>query len=261
MERPGHLIASGNKGVWESLDGGVKWSAISEGLRTSKIHDLQPWRAGLVIASREGVHQLVPMESNSATNKDTKGLQLPPLHQVMDRAMMEVDRQLMGLEIQQNWVRYTQLPTLTFTGVSDRNRGIGADYGSLSSHATDARDWRVTMSLCFGHCNQSTSASTTSGVAEKLMVIDGNIVETESFGIVSAANTVNSSLMRYRHERSDYVVDLYTTYAHLLSQQRAVKGLSLVEQSLHALEQREVVARLNAATDGYFETTETTEHP
>jgi hypothetical protein len=247
----GTLVAAGGQGIWESEDSGLRWTALKDGLNTSQVDDLVSWKGSLVIATREGVHHLLK-EQEAAVAVGQKTFSMPPLDLVLQQSLVELDTQINGLEMQRRMLRRARFPTLGIDGAVDRNHSISSDYGAISSKANGSRNWSIGADMCFGNCGSMSSSGSMAGYADQLMVMDGQVYSSNDSGIVPAATGISNTLMQYRNDRASYVIDLYTAYTRLLDQNTTLSGLSLVEQSLHELERREVYARLMAVTDGKF---------
>lgn len=246
-----HLFSVGADGVWESIDGGMRWYPIYEGLSSGQIFDIEIWKGAPVIATTEGVYYLVPGKTGD-WNQVFSSIELPPLNVILDSALTELDGQLSSIEIQRRFLNSRRVPQLNLTGEYGHDRAIGADYGAIRSTATNAEQWQFTIAACFGACSSSTSSTAFVGMADDLMVVDGEVYESGDSGVLPAAANVLSNIITYRQDVSGSVIDLYTTYQRLILQSDEIAGLSLFEQSLHQLEMDEVLSRLDALTDGTF---------
>ena len=250
-DEAGHLFSIGSDGVWESMDGGVRWSPLYDGLTASQVFDIDVWKGVPIIGTEEGVFFLQPGERQA--NVDIfQQVQLPELPLLLEAAQGELDTQLSGIEIQRRFINSRRVPQLSITGEYGRDRSIAADYGAIQSVANDNLQWGVTVAACFGACSSSSSSSAFSGDVDDLMVIDGDVYETGDAGVLPAAANVLSNIIGHRQSISNTVIDLYTTYQRLLLQSPEMVNLSLFEQSLHQLEMDEVISRIDAVTDGQF---------
>ena len=250
-DEPGHLFSIGSDGVWESMDGGMRWSPIYDGLTASQVFDIDTWKGVPIIGTEEGVFFLQIGEQQTDIDLFQK-VTLPKLPILLEAAQDELDGQLSSIEIQRRFINSRRVPQLSITGEYGRDRSIGADYGAIQTIANDNTQWRITLAACFGACSSSSASTAFSGDVDDLMVIDGDVYETGDAGVLPAAANVLSDIVGHRQSISNTVIDLYTTYQRLLIQSPEMTNLSLFEQSLHQLEMDEVISRIDAVTDGKF---------
>jgi len=262
-----HLLAAGEDGVWETLDGGVRWSALPGGLPGPLVADVV---AGVqpAIATRTGVYILsrpvADIEPVVTLAEDVSGLSAEAIVGIMlRRTGMDVS----PLAVQRKFARSALTPKLQLGMVHQNEVYIDADYDAISSTQMEASRWLFTAQACFGGCGTSTTdlsyesggtftdASASGADSDfELVVIGGEIYAASDAvsSIAPAAVNVSQRIAKYRNDLTDYVIELFYSRERLLSERGTIGTLPLMEQVLHDLQIQEVNARLDIYTDGRF---------
>ena len=263
LSRPGHLLASGEDGVWESVDGGVQWSPLSTGLPGPEVAGLAITQDGPVIATRNGAYQLLHRAPEAAKTSSAAATgtteEVPPFSEVMDVALRRAGVRLDPLSVGRAIAASLLAPKLAINGQLNLGRNRGANIDGLSNDGAYSHDWKIGLTLCFGGCgntNVSYVDSDTLDISEMedlgITVVDGQIYEDTTANYSAAGANVGERLSRYRNGLADIVTELYFSRIRLVSERAGLPGLSLRERVEHELEISEVTARLDAYTDGYF---------
>ena len=102
-DEPGHLFSIGSDGVWESMDGGMRWSPIYDGLTMSQVFDIDTWKGVPIIGTEEGVFFSQIGEQQTDIDLFQK-VTLPKLPILLEAAQDELDGQLSSIEIQRRFI-------------------------------------------------------------------------------------------------------------------------------------------------------------
>ena len=256
-DAPGHVLAAGSDGVWESTDGGVRWLPLSDGLPGPDITDLLAEDGQRpVIATPAGIFELrrpeqLTLESDSG---DQGGL---TVSDTVDMALRRAGINTDPFSVQRRFTRALLTPRLRLQGEYQPDDFINVDYDGVRTTRMTESDWRFSVDLCFGACSVSSSLITDIDGGfdnPELAVIGGEVYQADDAisTVAPAAANVVQRLSQYRGDVAGYVTDLYFTRERLLGEQEGVAGLPLTEQVLFALELQEVVARLDIYTDGRY---------
>jgi ligand-binding sensor domain-containing protein len=263
----GQLLAAGLDGVWESLDGGVRWSALASGLPGPVVADavggVQP-----AIATRTGVYILSrPVGDGEDDTAAASPVAVPSLtaEAVVGISLRRPGMDLSPLSVQRKFARAALTPHLKVQVEHERDRYILADFDAIQTTQVETSPWQFSVSMCFGGCASSTTdlsydagdygyiESDASASDVELVVIDGEIYSTaEQASIAPAAVNVSQRIAKYRNDLTDYIIELYYSRERLVAERAAVASLPLMEQVLHDLQIQEVDARLDIYTDGRF---------
>ena len=261
----GQLLASGKDGVWETVDGGIRWSALARGLPGPLVADVvggaQP-----AIATHTGVYLLSRPVAEAA--EGTAEVAVPGLSasDVVNITLRRTGFDLSPLSVQRKFARAMFTPLLVMQLEYENDRYIYADYDAISTVRGESPRWRYTVELCFGGCATSSTdisysdssyadvVSNTSAEDIDLLVIGGEIYASTdtSSSIAPAAVNVSQRISRYRNDLTDNVIKLYYSRERLVSERSAISSLPLMEQVLHDLQIQEVDARLDIYTNGLF---------
>ena len=260
----GQLIAAGSDGVWETVDGGVRWNALSKGLPGPNIADViggvQP-----AIATRTGVYLLsrpVSDEDSAAIARTAAAAGLSA-EDVVYITLRRGGLDLSPLSVQRKFARATFTPLLRLKAERESDIYVFASYkDSGSTDRLVTPSWRFSVELCFGGCATSSTdisydSSTdydVTGEGVDLVVIGDQIYSStdETSSIAPAAVNVAQRISRYRNDLTDYVIELYYSRERLLHEQPAIASLPLMDQVLHDLQIQAVTSRLDIYTDGRF---------
>ncbi len=260
LEAPGHLLAAGLDGVWESSDGGMRWRPLANGLPSPSNHLLLP---GPFVAGADGLFRLeaaeyaadAPIELVSDTVEGTDVGTL--VATALNRPGMDLDNVLTHGSIARSYL----FPTLQITGKATRNRYLSADYDARSNKGSSQRSWSMAVTACFGAC-YSASGQTSSSIES---VVDGSVSydsvavvgdevygANESGSLAPMAANVSERLTRYRTNVSSVVGELAQVRHRLVEASSTVRTLSLLQQVNHELDVLESTARIDVYTNGYF---------
>jgi hypothetical protein len=282
LPEPGHLLAAGDDGVWESIDGGVRWVPLVDGLGDPQVHSLRRGPRGLLLAGDRVVYRLGPRTADDGAQAGTAPVG-PPLGDVLTVALRRSGVAMEPLLITRTISRVGLIPVLRLGAAFDRDQNLAADWTRGRTTYNDARSWTLTGELCFGGCvdlystyDFDGSVDYDSGITDAasleelradegaeldytdlvdvdVYVIEGQVYSyAEAGSFAPAAANVAERLARHRTQVSAVVADLYLSRLRLIESQAQSGGLPLREQVALAVEIAELTARLDVYTDGYF---------
>lgn len=257
-DAPGHLLASGNDGVWETMDGGLTWRSISSGLPGPLINALHVEGAERpVVATPAGLFELRrPNQVQDEVGDTTSGGLT--VHEAVGIALRRPGISQEPFAVQRRFARARLTPRLRMGLDVQQDRLISSDYDAFRSILLNNNTMRLTSELCFGACSVSSGivSDTDVGVTDnlELAVIGGEVYQANDAvaAVAPAAANVAQRLSKYRNDVAEYVTELYFTRQRLLSEKEGTSDLPLTDQVLHELELQEVVARLDIYTDGRY---------
>lgn len=260
-----HLVAWGEDGVWESLDGGVKWQPVSHLLTDPDVRDLEIVDGLPLIATASGLWWLVVRPPERPDVPPPVGMSL---NTAVSLAWRRSGLDVSALSLARRRLAATVAPQMGFTfgwnqGAARKTEFL--DYSTAESH--DA-NWDVGLSLCWGGCGSAASAGTSvdestgtyydsSGNEISADDLDGGlfVMDGEVFSdtqVVAAAANIQQNLQRYQNQLYGMVAEAWTTRRRLLSETPAIRTLSLEQQVEHTLKIQELEARLDIYTEGAF---------
>lgn len=253
LDNPGHLLATSDDGMWESVDGGVAWTIADRLLSDPDVRALSLSESGPVIATATGVWRMVePRE----TLRDLRPVKSLPLSETIGAATHRdgFDIDLLSLAKYGVGARFVPTLELRFDWGSAARRVV--DYTSARTGDDFDNDWRAGARLCWGGCSSSvyvSQAGTGDYAVEydydrSLTVVGGRVFD-EGEPVAAAAN-VAQSIRSYRRYLAEHVADAWLARSRLATQ--SVATLSLREQVLHRIQIDELDARLDALTGGAF---------
>lgn len=258
-DAPGHLLAAGGDGVWESSDGGVRWQALSEGLSSPDIASLYVQRGERpVIGIPFGLLEIKRPEGTRLDRSTTPqgGLSVDD---ALDIALRRSGISQDPFQVQRRFARALLTPRLRMQLEIQDDQAITTDYDAFRTQLDDDDGLTFSLDLCFGACSVSTSQITdvdSGSVLEnpELAVIGNEVYLTDDTisSVAPAAANVAQRLSQYRGSVSDAVIELYYTRQRLLAEQQTATTLPLTEQVYLELEMQELVARLDIYTDGRY---------
>ncbi|MFT5681795.1 MAG: hypothetical protein ACI8RZ_002713 [Myxococcota bacterium] len=259
----GQLLASGDDGVWETVDSGVRWSALASGLPGPMIADTTGG-AQPAIATRTGVYVLSRPLDAVAEESSLSGMQGLSAEVIVAMTLRRAGMDLSPLSVQRKFARAALTPHLKMKLEHENDRYIFADYDAIQTNQLESPFWKFTTELCFGGCASSTtdlsfdadSFADTIALGDDLdlLVIGGDIYSStdQAVSIAPAAVNVSQRISKYRNDLTAYIIELYYSRQRLVAERGAVGSLPLMEQVLHDLQIQEVDARLDIYTDGSF---------
>ncbi len=267
LDQPGHLLAGGVDGVWESTDGGLRWRPIANGLPSPASRLLTHSPLGPIVAGSDGVFRLQvtepekPSESKAVVVKDAPGTEMPTVvHVAISRPGMAMSEILSSNVVASSLL----LPKLTVSGRLDRSRTIQADYDAEANTGSSRRSWSIGITACFGSCGASMGYSDVGDGsaydggsdavnADAVAVVGGEVYgSTETGSIAPMAANVAERGTRYRTDVASRVSELILARHRLLEARSVIASLSLREQVGHELDILESAARLDVYTNGYY---------
>ncbi len=249
LEAPGHLLASGSDGVWETVDGGLTWHPLYQGLKDPQVFDIAMVGEQLYAVTLSGLLRLVegrpepePGRESSSQWRPSGGL-APSLSEVV--WVSTTRHGLDPLIYSQRRLRRTLLlPQVELSGRCDFDNRVATTIGSHSTLAVD----RDCMALIELDWNRGTSLAD-----QEVVVIDGAVyVDTGSIGIPVAAASTARHMTDYRYAVIGLLTELYLSREQLLDAYDHIPPDDLRAQVLHVLQIQEVTARLDSYTDGAF---------
>jgi hypothetical protein len=267
MDSPGHLLAAGIDGVWESMDGGLRWRPIVNGLPSPANRQLLLGRNGPLVAGVDGVYDLrvadkAVVEAATEIVRDPVGADMYTLVRVaLNRPGMAIEEVL----IKQSIIRAVMLPELTLNGRLDRSSMITADYDAEANIGSRRRSWSFGLTACFGGCRSGAGYTdylsddaigydVDPGVIDDAVtVVAGEVYDaTGTASLAPMAANVAEQVTRYRTDVSGRVSEMILARHRLLEARSVMHALSLREQVGHELDILESAARLDVYTNGYF---------
>ena len=263
LASPGHLLAAGVDGVWESRDGGMRWRPIVNGLPSPANHWLTEDQKGPVLGGIDGVFHLTKAAPVAVTPPE-KVQETPDGADMGSLTVVALNRPGMAMsEIVTRGAiaRSLLLPKLTIRGRWTQDRMLSADYGARSNDGHYRTGWNLGLTACFGGCNSSSGyssyiedvgieAAQSSGT---VAVVGDEVYNTSGEGsLAPMAANVAERVTRYRTDVANRVTELVLARHRLLEARPVVQTLTLREQVSHELDVAESTARLDVYTNGYF---------
>jgi hypothetical protein len=257
LSQPGHILAAGIDGVWESQDGGVRWRPVAHGLPSPANYHLGP---GPMVAGVDGAFDLVRADLTSISEVvepevTPDGVNMGILvSKALSRSGMRMGEALTQRTIAQALL----LPMLTLDGSVDRKSVLSGDYEARSNKGAAYRSWDVGVTACFGACRNGSSYSSYGMSGDEAGMGDVVVIGDEVYGgqdgnsLAPMAANVAERLTRYRTEIANQVSELVLSRRRLVGARSVVQSLSLREQVSHELDVLETTARLDVFTSGYF---------
>ncbi|MFN7146727.1 MAG: WD40/YVTN/BNR-like repeat-containing protein, partial [Myxococcota bacterium] len=123
LEEVGHLLASSDQGVWESMDGGVAWSTADRQLTDPDVRALVFAESGPVLATPTGVWRMV---TPRAVARPVRRQEILPLGETIGLAAHRDGMDLDLLSLSRVGIVSGLLPTLE----------ARFDYGRSTTHTT-----------------------------------------------------------------------------------------------------------------------------
>lgn len=251
----GHLLVIGADGVWESMDGGVRWVLASRLLTEPDVRGIA-LRDGLpVIATANGVWQVEePKRVVEEVRPPPAGLSLGD---VVDLSIHRAGLNQDALSLSHRTALLMIVPTLQVDGSVTTGHSRDSDY--LLLQTSEARDyaWSANLQLCWGGCGVSytTAYSDTYGDAlsdvlgnDNLSVINGEVYDDTA--IVAAAANVSQAMSAYRMTVANGLAEAWLTRQRLAAEAPLLADRPIAEQVTHLLKIQELDARMDAWTDG-----------
>ena len=260
LDAPGHVLAAGLDGVWESNDGGTRWRPLANGLPSPANHVLLE---GPFVAGVDGLFELrrasgPPPTDSMAAPHIPKGADVGTL---VATALKRPGMDMSNVLTESSIAKAMLLPTLQITGNTTKMRYISGDYDARSNKGSSHRSWSFGVTACFGACSSASSQSSApiesivdSGSLYDAVTVVGDEVYSvnESGSLAPMAANVSERVTRYRTDVAGVVGELAMVRQRLIDAFGLVQTLSLREQVKHELDVLESSARLDVYTNGYF---------
>lgn len=265
----GHLLAWGEDGVWESLDGGVTWAPLFRGLRDPDIRDVVVVGEQPVAVGARSVWRLGAGKGDEA---ELRANLLTPDDQALLGAMIDTATNREGIRL--STLRPAALSArrwLPFLSVDVQHGDArGRSAGFLDTDEARLGYWYAGAVACFGGCSAGAlydladavdeyagvvdlAGLETMGVdelataADDLYSLDGEVLAegSEAFAATNSAQKIR----KYRQQVADQVVGAWSSLQRL---QSTAPPPSLAGQVTRLLDLAEAQARLDLYTDGAF---------
>ena len=270
LPQAGHLLAAGDDGAWESVDGGLTWQPISTGLPGPRTRALTTLGDLVLLGGHDGVYQLgrAPTPEALAQAPSTGPASVsPPLFEVVGRALERPGLDLDVLTVSGRLLAATMMPRLQL-GVEHRvSRYRDTLYDSLLTSEYRLPETTAEVLLCWGACasvdattdydsdgyDVTTETVEVDDVTDELAVVDGQVYDMADVGAISsAAANIAQRATTYRTDVARLVSDAWLSRQRLIAETPRVGSLPLREQVAHVLLVDELSARLDLYTDGWF---------
>jgi len=259
LDNPGHVLAAGLDGVWESTDGGTKWRPLANGLPSPANHLLVD---GPFVGGIDGLYELKRAEYTDFLAVETAPVAVEgaDVGTLVAKALMRPGMDMSQVLTRGSIARSLLFPKLQLSGKMNRNRYISGDYDARANKGSSQRSWSFSAVACFGACSGGSSYSgSPADVASSGGSTDGvAVVGDEVYGVNEAgslapmAANVSERVTRYRTDVAGVVSELAIVRHRLIEASSLVRTLSLREQVTHELDVLESAARLDVYTNGYF---------
>ncbi|GDX79829.1 hypothetical protein LBMAG42_16400 [Deltaproteobacteria bacterium] len=282
LEGQGHVLIWGPDGVWESMDGGVTWHPIYQGLRDPDVRDVVVVGAQPVAAASRSIWRL-GLGGVAATGAAGRRQRSPlaPEETELLGFLVDTATRRQGLDLNTlnpgALAAKAYLPMLMVTG----RYGFveGRDSTLLTSQTTERADgdWSVSAMLCFGGCSTSAIYDVADAIDSSAGVVDTQGLETlgvdtlprqidslyalgdelvgEGSEAFAATNTAQN-IRKYRQQVADQVAGAWSTIQRL---DHTPPPPSLQGTVDRLLDIAEAEARLDLYTDGAYTRARTSE--
>jgi hypothetical protein len=261
LERPGHILAAGMDGVWESQDGGMRWRPVVNGLPSPANTQLAVDTQGPVLAGLDGIFYLAAAAADAAL-APPEAIKVPPGADMGALVVVALNRPGMAMSTllgKASIARALLLPKLTISSDWSRARMLSADHVARSNRGHLRTSWRLGMTACFGACTTASSYHSyssdigdASGAGDVVVVGDEVYSASAEGSLAPMAANVAERVTRYRTDVANRITELVIARHRLLESSGGFRGLPLREQIGHELDIAESNARLDVYTNGYF---------
>jgi hypothetical protein len=183
------------------------------------------------------------METDAERELTRAASDLPPFEALLDRALARGEATSSSV-LARDVARARFFPRLTLLGRHERASAWSPTI------RTDESRWLAEVHLCFGACGTNLAIDELEGdYAPDLLVTEGEVVELDDRGAyASSASRVLESAAEHQLVLASRLADLYARRAALTAQ----RGRTLLDEARRVLDVREVDARLDLYTDGWF---------
>ncbi len=267
LPEAGHLLAIGEDGLWESQDGGVRWSPRVRGLGSPDQRAVVLGHEGLLIAGAGGVYGLADEAPLPTAARKASTERLPPVQEVVGAALRRNGVSVEPLLLQRAYLRSLYTPRLAIDGLYQRRETLSADYVALQNTRAEQVVWATRLTLCFGACVSNSATTETDDGAliddptldvdaitenADLVMVGGEVYSAGDGDYSALAANVANEVSRYRNAIAQEVTELYFSRIRLTMERGAAQEAPLSQQIEQELELQLTTARLDALTHGYF---------
>jgi hypothetical protein len=260
LGNPGHVLAAGLDGVWESTDGGTKWRPLANGLPSPANHLLVD---GPFVGGVDGLYELKRAKYNDFLAVETvpDAVEGADVGTLVAKALMRPGMDMSQVLARGSIARSLLFPKLQLSGKMNRSRYISGDYDARANKGASQRSWSFSAVACFGACSGGSGysgspvdmASGSDGMADGVAVVGDEVYGVNEAGsLAPMAANVSERVTRYRTDVAGVVSELAIVRHRLIEASSLVRTLSLREQVTHELDVLESAARLDVYTNGYF---------
>lgn len=255
LDHPGHLLAITGDGVWESMDGGVRWLPAIRLLREPDVYDVAFVDGRPVIAAASGVWEMVrPTPLGEERGRRVASMPLAEAVAIAQRRT-GLDLDLLGLARRR--VAAALAPALDLSFDYDQVDGRSAEHVDLANQEWHDSGWKVGLSACWGACAATVEVADFLSAGDdalfqddSIYVVDGDVYDEGD--VVAAAANVAAQVRSYRQHLASTVADAWIARQRLAAEAPLVRNLPLRDQVKHALDLAEIDARLDLYTEGAF---------
>jgi hypothetical protein len=255
----GHVLAiSGRDGVWESMDGGVRWAPAFRLLGDPDVRAID-FETGIpVIATATGVWRMVTPAGGAEPARAAKVLDMGvAIGMAQRRAGLDSDM----LTLAHREIAALLAPKLQVNFDWTQSADRTTKWAEESTTEKHSSDWGIVGQLCWGNCGGTVTVSSdsydgtydadaTDLASSDLYVVDGEVFD-DSQSVIAAAN-VAQSIRAYREHLHEQVSEAWLTRQRLATEAPLTSQMPLHDQVMHALKIAELDARLDIYTDGAF---------
>ncbi len=263
LAEPGHILAAGDDGVWESNDGGTTWAPLAQGLDEPVVRALLRTRAGTVhLLGKAGAYALLRAPTAAEEGSEAAALTIPTLDEVVARAMERPGLSMDQLSFARRVVLARFAPKLDILGRYYPRFNRDSDYVGSVTREEVGPYWIVEARVCWGLCDDTVdvyidyddlSSVTDATELADLGVVGGKVYDfTGDTAVPVAAANVAAEAISYRTAIADIVTRAWFRRRELAVQGDGVEALPLAEQLAWRLDVDEVDARLDLYTDGWY---------
>jgi len=252
----GHLLVAGADGVWESIDSGMTFKPVIEGLTTPHVMALTRTAKSLLAVAESTLWRLVPAPDEPPPVIDVNAedlAQAPRLGVLLESARGRTGLSLSGERLTAAAASLRKLVPqlqLDFSYYDDDN--FAADYIELGNGADVDNGWDVMLRFKWGTRSSSgTSAFDQLDVGgDRAFVLGGQVYATNGSDVIAAAAQTSEESIEYQAVVAERVTRLYVTWKRLVQDRPLYAREPVQRRVFHQLRIEEAEARIDALTDG-----------
>ena len=282
LPEPGHLLAAGSDGVWESEDGGVRWRPVVAGLSSPRQVALALAGRTPVVSGDRGIYRL-ERRANLAEPASTEPpapkvvVDTPPLEAVVGAALHRPGMRDETVRRRRTLLGPAFVPSVAIAARLDRDNSLDPHFLDEYTHEGFENDWSFALTLSWGGSAFADSVEYSADAAAYYAETEGYATtDTEAYGydydhapveVVdgevyiddgTAASlsprlaNVAEDLAELRTDVAGRVVEIYLSRERLIAERDRATQMGLRDELALALLIDELTARLDVYTDGYF---------